>query len=67
MATSWVDGSFIYGTSEIVTDNMRKFEGGCLNLDERGLPPLNKKKIHFDNFPPPRTHERAKTESFWGE
>ena len=66
-ATSWIDGSFIYGPSDLWTDALRKFEGGLLDLDERGLPPLNKKGLPLDNYPPPRTHKLAKFDEMWGK
>ena len=66
-ATSWIDGSFIYGPSSLWSDSLRMFEGGLFNLSDRGLPPLNTKGLPLDNYPPPRTHKLTKPADFWGE
>ncbi len=39
LATPWVDGSVIYGTSTERLDALRTFEGGRLIVDENDLPP----------------------------
>ena len=66
-ATSWIDGSFVYGPSSLWSDSLRMFEGGLFNLSDRGLPPLNTKGLPLDNYPPPRTHKLTKPADFWGE
>ncbi|XP_067931933.1 dual oxidase 1-like [Watersipora subatra] len=64
-ATSWIDGSFIYGPSGLWSDALRKFQDGLLDLDDNGLPPLNKKGLPLDNFPPPSSHKLAKPTEMW--
>lgn len=60
MVTSWIDGSFIYSTSETWVNTMRSFKNGTFKTDqslsqvdpERGFPPRNKERAPLINAPP---------------
>lgn len=51
--TSWIDGSFVYSTSEAWLNYMRLFRNGSLKTDGSGLfPPRNTARAPLINFPP---------------
>ncbi|XP_035222142.1 dual oxidase-like isoform X3 [Stegodyphus dumicola] len=53
--TSWIDGSFVYSTSEAWVNSMRSFENGTLISDSSGqFPPRNYARAPLINFPPAR-------------
>lgn len=53
MVTSWIDGSFIYSTSETWLNTMRSFENGTFRTDSTGLfPPRNRDRAPLINSPP---------------
>lgn len=53
MVTSWIDGSFIYSTSETWLNTLRSFQNGTLRTDETGnFPPRNKDRVPMINSPP---------------
>lgn len=53
MVTSWIDGSFIYSTSETWVNTMRSFKNGTFKTDSSGLfPPRNKERAPLINAPP---------------
>lgn len=53
MVTSWIDGSFIYSTSETWVNTMRSFKNGTFKTDPSGLfPPRNKERAPLINAPP---------------
>ncbi|XP_043219093.1 dual oxidase-like [Amphibalanus amphitrite] len=51
--TSWIDGSFIYSTSEAWLNTMRSFENGTFRTDENGMPPKNRERVPMLNYPSP--------------
>lgn len=53
MVTSWIDGSFVYSTSETWLNLMREFSGGRLKTDDTGLfPPRNLDRVPLINSAP---------------
>ncbi|CAI5438989.1 unnamed protein product [Caenorhabditis angaria] len=54
--TSWLDGSFIYGTSEPWVASLRSFKNGRLLEGVPGYPPLNNPHIPLNNPAPPQIH-----------
>ncbi|CAL1263202.1 unnamed protein product [Larinioides sclopetarius] len=53
--TSWIDGSFVYSTSEAWVNSMRSFENGTLKTDSSGkFPPRNTARAPLINSPPAR-------------
>ena len=44
--SSWIDGSFIYSTSEPWVNTMRTFINGSLKMTEAGYPPHNTEGDH---------------------
>ncbi|KAK9881555.1 hypothetical protein WA026_016432 [Henosepilachna vigintioctopunctata] len=52
--TSWIDGSFIYSTSEPWLNSMRTFKNGTLKADKTGMFPIqNHKRVPLFNNPAP--------------
>jgi len=52
--TSWIDGSFVYSTSEAWIAVMRSFQNGTLRADNTGhLPPKNTERVPLSNAPSP--------------
>ena len=52
--TSWIDGSFIYSTSEAWIASMRSFVNGTFRSDESGeMPPRNTERVPMTNGPSP--------------
>ncbi|KAK6618258.1 hypothetical protein RUM44_002709 [Polyplax serrata] len=52
--TSWIDGSFIYSTSEAWANSMRAFKNGMLMTDTSGkLPVRNTMRVPLFNSPAP--------------
>ena len=55
--TTWIDGSFLYSTSEPWVAAMRSFEGGRLREGVMpNYPPLNDDRIPLINPAPPQIH-----------
>lgn len=54
MGTSWIDGSFVYSTSETLVNTMRSFKNGTFRVSEGKLPPRNKERVPLFNSPPAR-------------
>lgn len=53
--TSWIDGSFVYSTSEAWVNSMRSFENGTFKTDFNGkFPPKNHERAPLINYPPAR-------------
>ncbi|CAL1286457.1 unnamed protein product [Larinioides sclopetarius] len=52
--TSWIDGSFVYSTSEAWVNSMRTFENGTFRSTEGGFPPRNLERVPLINYPPAR-------------
>ncbi|XP_047991381.1 dual oxidase isoform X1 [Leguminivora glycinivorella] len=50
--TSWIDGSFVYSTSEAWVNAMRSFQNGSLS-SEGGMPLRNTKRVPLFNNPVP--------------
>lgn len=52
--TSWIDGSFIYSTSEAWISAMRSYVNGTFRTDNTGkLPPRNTERVPLNNAPSP--------------
>uniref|UniRef100_T1IYT7 NAD(P)H oxidase (H2O2-forming) n=1 Tax=Strigamia maritima TaxID=126957 RepID=T1IYT7_STRMM len=64
--TSWIDGSFVYSTSEAWVNAMRSFENGKFRIDEdhleRNHPPRNKLRVPLVNAPTPHLHRSRSPE-----
>ncbi|EGT51247.1 hypothetical protein CAEBREN_24129 [Caenorhabditis brenneri] len=54
--TSWIDGSFIYGTTQPWVSSLRSFKQGRLAEGVPGYPPLNNPHIPLNNPAPPQVH-----------
>ncbi|XP_076326783.1 dual oxidase-like isoform X2 [Tachypleus tridentatus] len=53
LMTSWIDGSFVYSTSEAWVNSMRSFQNGTFRVDNKGkFPPKNKERVPLINSPP---------------
>lgn len=53
LVTSWIDGSFIYSTSETWLNTMRSFKNGTFRSEANGLyPPRNRDRAPLINSPP---------------
>ncbi|GFX61465.1 dual oxidase [Trichonephila clavipes] len=52
--TSWIDGSFVYSTSEAWVNSMRTFENGTFRSTEGRFPPRNHERVPLINYPPAR-------------
>ncbi|KAF2363058.1 hypothetical protein FHG87_006188 [Trinorchestia longiramus] len=53
--TSWIDGSFVYSTSEARLNMLRSFKNGTFLTDENDpqMPPRNTRRIPMENNPSP--------------
>ncbi|XP_065579570.1 dual oxidase-like isoform X2 [Artemia franciscana] len=52
--TSWIDGSFVYSTSEAWVNTMRSFKNGKFKMDKDGFMPLkNTRRVPLHNMPAP--------------
>lgn len=61
--TAWIDGSFIYSTSEAWLNAMRSFVNGTLLTDETGVMPVrNKMRVPLFNNPLPHVMRRRRME-----
>lgn len=61
--TSWIDGSFIYSTSEPWMNAMRSFENGSFLTDATGKMPIhNYRRVPLFNYPVPHMMKTLKTE-----
>lgn len=55
LMTSWIDGSFVYSTSEAWVNSMRSFKNGSFRSDSDGkFPPRNWARAPLINAPPAR-------------
>ncbi|CAH0546400.1 unnamed protein product [Brassicogethes aeneus] len=64
--TSWIDGSFIYSTSEPWISNMRSFENGTLLTDPTGTMPVrNSMRVPLFNNPVPHMMKMLSTEKLF--
>ena len=67
MMTSFIDGSFIYGSGEVWANALRRFTGG--HLKTRGgdglFPAYNKIGLPLKRYPSPVSHKSAKLEDLW--
>ncbi|XP_023209588.1 dual oxidase-like isoform X1 [Centruroides sculpturatus] len=55
LMTSWIDGSFVYSSSEAWLNSMRSFKNGTLRTDHTGrYPPKNRERVPLFNSPPSR-------------
>ncbi|KAF8765205.1 Dual oxidase like protein [Argiope bruennichi] len=52
--TSWIDGSFVYSTSEAWVNSMRTFQNGTFRSTEGRFPPRNHERVPLINYPPAR-------------
>ena len=57
--TAWIDGSFIYSTSEPWVSSMRTFVNGTLKMTGSGYPPHNTEGVPMHNFPAPHIQKPA--------
>ncbi|KAH1002613.1 hypothetical protein HUJ04_008686 [Dendroctonus ponderosae] len=65
-ASSWIDGSFIYSSSEPWTNAMRSFVNGSFLTDATGKMPLrNYKKVPLFNSPAPHMMKMQSTEKLF--
>ncbi|CAG9862185.1 unnamed protein product [Phyllotreta striolata] len=61
--TSWIDGSFIYSTSEPWVNTMRSFKNGSFLTDASGkMPVLNYMRVPLFNYPVPHMMKTFSTE-----
>ncbi|XP_072392840.1 dual oxidase [Diabrotica undecimpunctata] len=61
--TSWIDGSFIYSTSEPWVNAMRSFENGSFLTDSTGKMPVhNHMRVPLFNYPVPHMMKTLSTE-----
>ena len=65
--TSWLDGSFIYSTSEAWLNTMRSFENGTFRTDENGMPPKNHERVPIMNKPSPHLFKTLSPERMYCE
>ena len=68
-ASSWIDGSFVYGSCEVWSNCLREFNGGSLlTSDHSGsYPGHNHLRLPLDNLPDPVEREQMDPEEQWGE
>ncbi|RWS29848.1 dual oxidase-like protein, partial [Leptotrombidium deliense] len=53
LVTSWIDGSFVYSTSETWLNTMRTFRNGTFISEHNGkFPPKNRDRVPLMNAPP---------------
>ncbi|CAH1982304.1 unnamed protein product [Acanthoscelides obtectus] len=64
--SSWIDGSFIYSTSEPWVNTMRSFENGSLLTDSTGTMPIrNTMRVPLFNNPVPHIMKTFSTENLF--
>lgn len=68
-ASSWIDGSFIYGVSEVWANTLRLFSGGLLatQVSAPDFPANNTIRLPLDNYPSPITQTVTKPEDLWSK
>lgn len=53
LMTSWIDGSFVYSTSEVWMSSMRSYQNGTFKSEYEGkMPPRNRERVPLINSPP---------------
>ena len=57
--TAWIDGSFIYSTTEPWVALMRSYSKGRLRMTKDGYPPHNTEGVPLHNFPAPHIMKPA--------
>ena len=57
--TAWIDGSFIYSTTEPWVALMRSYSNGTLRMTNDGYPPHNTEGVPLHNFPAPHIMKPA--------
>ena len=69
MATSWIDGSFIYGPGEVWSNCLREFRDGRLkpNRNNPLFPASNDIGLPLQNFPDPITNKLLNTKTLWSK
>lgn len=66
--TAWIDGSFIYSTSEAWLNAMRSFENGTLLTDKSGrMPVKNTMRVPLFNNPVPHVMRALSPERLYRE
>ena len=67
--TSWIDGSFIYSTSEVHLNTMRTFRNGSFRVDAEFpmMPPRNSGRAPMDNKPMPHVLKTMSAERMYCE
>jgi hypothetical protein len=66
--TAWIDGSFIYSTSEAWLNAMRSFQNGSFLTDKGGsLPPRNTMRVPLFNHPLPHVMRMLSPERLFCE
>uniref|UniRef100_A0A8R1HUD4 Uncharacterized protein n=1 Tax=Caenorhabditis japonica TaxID=281687 RepID=A0A8R1HUD4_CAEJA len=65
--TSWIDGSFIYGTTEPWVASLRSYKQGRLAEGVPGYPPLNNPHIPLNNPAPPQVHRLMSPDRLFSE
>ncbi|XP_013389008.1 dual oxidase-like isoform X1 [Lingula anatina] len=67
--TSWIDGSFLYGTQEVWANCLRAMHDGRLKSvngsREEEFPAMNHIRLPLDNFPSPHKHKLSDPETKW--
>ncbi|ELU06497.1 hypothetical protein CAPTEDRAFT_191097 [Capitella teleta] len=66
--SSWIDGNFLYGSSEVWCNCLRAFTGGrlqSLNGSRGALPAKNKIGLPLDNNPSPVTNHMRQAGDLW--
>lgn len=67
-ATSWIDGSFVYSTSEAWVAALRSFVNGSLRTDSTGkLPPRNAERVPLNSAPSPHVLRMLDPEKMFRE
>ena len=64
--SSWIDGSSIYGQSQVWANCLRAFKGGRLRTggDSAKFPALNKLGLPFHNYPD-ASHVKRNLDELW--
>ena len=66
--TSWIDGSFVYSTSEAWVNAMRSFVNGTFRTGEtEGMPPRNHDRVPLFTAPAPHIMRMANPEKMLGQ
>ena len=68
-ASSWIDGSVLYGEGIVWAHCLRSFSGGQLMTDNsaREYPGLNHIGVPLDNYPDPLTKKPKKPSNMWSK